>query len=70
MIGDVVWNLNIVTFQTGLREPPRSLTIDPAQNRESARKMAALKPELVLFGHGPPLRNSELFTWFVAGLAG
>jgi glyoxylase-like metal-dependent hydrolase (beta-lactamase superfamily II) len=30
---------------------------DPAQNRDSARRLAALEPALVCFGHGPPLRD-------------
>jgi glyoxylase-like metal-dependent hydrolase (beta-lactamase superfamily II) len=52
-----------------LREPPEFFTPDPAQNRESARKLAALEPALVCFGHGPPLRDTKKFTDFVAGLA-
>lgn len=33
------------------------LTVDPAQNRQSMQRLAALRPELVLFGHGRPLRD-------------
>jgi hydroxyacylglutathione hydrolase len=66
--GDVFFNLNPVTGRIGLREPPKVLTLDPAQNRESARRLAGLQPELVLFGHGPPLRNAEALTWFAATL--
>ncbi len=55
-------------MKTGLREPPRALTLDPAQNRDSSRKVAELEPDLVLFGHGPVLRSSATFTWFVATL--
>jgi hydroxyacylglutathione hydrolase len=68
VLADVLFNLNPFTMKTGLREPLRALTLDPAQNRDSARKVAELEPELVLFGHGPALRNSEAFTWFVATL--
>jgi hydroxyacylglutathione hydrolase len=68
VLADVLFNLNPLTMKTGLREPPRVLTLDPAQNRDSARKVAELEPELVLFGHGPALRSSEAFTWFVATL--
>jgi hydroxyacylglutathione hydrolase len=66
--GDVFFNLNPLTGKSGLREPPLMLTLDPAQNRESARRLAALQPELVLFGHGPPLCNAEALTWFAATL--
>jgi hydroxyacylglutathione hydrolase len=68
VLADVLFNLNPLSMKAGLREPPRVLTLDPAQNRDSARKVAELEPELVLFGHGPALRSSEAFTWFVATL--
>lgn len=68
VLADVLFNLNPLTMRSGLSEPPLSLTLDPAQNRDSARKVAELEPELVLFGHGPALRGSEAFTWFVATL--
>ena len=51
--GDVFFNVPT------LRPPPRILTFDPARNRESMRRLAALRPALVLFGHGPPLRDPE-----------
>jgi hydroxyacylglutathione hydrolase len=63
--GDVLFNLSLPTLRPGLREPYRVLTSDPAQNRDSARRLAELRPELVLFGHGPPLRDGEAFSRFV-----
>jgi glyoxylase-like metal-dependent hydrolase (beta-lactamase superfamily II) len=51
--GDVFFNV------PSLRPPPRMLTFDPARNRESMRRLAALRPALTLFGHGPPLRDPE-----------
>lgn len=66
--GDVLFNMHVPTLRPGLTEPPLVLTRDPAQNRNSARRLAELEPDLVLFGHGPPLRDSEAFTWFVASL--
>ena len=51
--GDVFFNV------PSLRPPPRMLTFDPTRNRESMRKLAALRPALALFGHGPPLRDPE-----------
>jgi hydroxyacylglutathione hydrolase len=66
--GDVLFNLSLLTFRAGLREPPGALTPDPALNRRSARRLAELRPELVLFGHGPPLRDGEHLARFVESL--
>ena len=35
-------------------------------NRESARRLAALEPALVVFGHGPPLRDTRKFVEFAS----
>jgi hydroxyacylglutathione hydrolase len=51
--GDVFFNL------PNLRPPPDFLTFDPERNRESMRRLAQLRPALVLFGHGPPLRDPD-----------
>ena len=66
--GDVFFNLNPLTLKRGLREPPRLLTHDPALNRESARRLGRLRPALVLFGHGPPHRDTESFARFAESL--
>ena len=66
--GDVLFNMNLLTTVPGLHEPPRILTRDPRRNRESARRLAALEPELVLFGHGPPLRDPGALTAFADAL--
>jgi hydroxyacylglutathione hydrolase len=66
ILGDVLFNLHMLTTLPGLHEPPRILTRDPRLNRESARRLAALEPELALFGHGPPLRDPGELTAFVA----
>ncbi|WP_205695913.1 MBL fold metallo-hydrolase [Conexibacter sp. SYSU D00693] len=55
--GDVFFNLSLLTLRHGLRDPPGLVTIDPAENRRSQRKLADLDPELVLLGHGPPVRG-------------
>jgi glyoxylase-like metal-dependent hydrolase (beta-lactamase superfamily II) len=65
--GDVFFNIGF-SLRPGLREPPGFLTTDPARNRESARRLAALDPALVLFGHGPPLRDPDALRAFAAGL--
>jgi hydroxyacylglutathione hydrolase len=69
VLGDVLNGMNLLTGITGLHEPPRIFTPDPARNRESARKLAALEPALVCFGHGPPLRDTAKFVAFVEGLS-
>jgi glyoxylase-like metal-dependent hydrolase (beta-lactamase superfamily II) len=51
--GDVFFNL------PRLGPPPRSLTVDPDANRASMLRLAELRPALVLFGHGPPLRDPD-----------
>ena len=51
-----------------LHEPLAAFTPDPARNRASARRLAALEPALVCFGHGPPLRDAGELTRFVAAL--
>lgn len=53
LCGDVFFNLR----RTG--SPPNFLTVDPEGNRESMRRLAQLRPALVLFGHGPPLRDPD-----------
>jgi hydroxyacylglutathione hydrolase len=68
VLGDVLNDADIFTGIPGLREPKPYFTPDPAENRRSARKLAALEPELVLFGHGPPLRDTRKFVEFVQGL--
>jgi len=48
-----------------LHLPLDHFTIRPNQNRASARKLAALKPEIICFGLGPILRDSDRFQRFV-----
>jgi len=66
--GDVVFNMNILTGVPGLRQPPKLFTVNPAQNRDSARKLASLRPSIVCFGHGPALADGARFVEFVRGL--
>jgi glyoxylase-like metal-dependent hydrolase (beta-lactamase superfamily II) len=66
ILGDVLNGMNLLTSRRGLQEPPTVFTPDPARNRQSARRLAALEPELVCFGHGPPLRDPQELRDFVA----
>jgi hydroxyacylglutathione hydrolase len=66
--GDVLFNVRGPLLRPGLREPFAPVTPDPARNRESARRLAQLRPEVVLFGHGPALRDTERFVRFIESL--
>jgi hydroxyacylglutathione hydrolase len=68
VLGDVLNSQDVFTALPGLREPKAYLTPDPGRNRESARRLAALEPALVCFGHGPPVRDTRKFVDFVASL--
>ena len=70
IVGDVLNNMNVMTGIPGLHEPPARSTPDPARNRESARRLAALEPALTCFGHGAPLRDPRKLGDFVAQLPG
>ena len=66
--GDVFTNIDTITGLPGLHEPKSFFTPDPVRNRESMRRLAALEPELVCFGHGRPLRDPRKLAAFVAKL--
>lgn len=66
--GDVIWGINPLTLVGGMREPFPFLSPDPIRNRQSARRLAALEPALVCFGHGKPLRDPRKFAAAVAKL--
>ncbi len=68
ILGDVLNGMNLLTSIPGLHEPPTLFTVDPKLNRDSARKLAKLQPEVVCFGHGKPWRDAERFQHFVAAL--
>ncbi|HEX8205897.1 MAG TPA: MBL fold metallo-hydrolase [Solirubrobacteraceae bacterium] len=67
--GDVLNNMDVRTGRPGLREPLPVFTPDPARNRESIRRLAALRPSLTVFGHGAPLRGGDKLERFVENLA-
>jgi glyoxylase-like metal-dependent hydrolase (beta-lactamase superfamily II) len=68
ILGDVLNNMNLITGRPGLQEPPKVFTPDPPLNRRSARRLAALRPNLVCFGHGPPLRDPDRLAQFAGSL--
>jgi hydroxyacylglutathione hydrolase len=66
--GDVLANIHFVTRQVGLREPPPAFSHNFVQNRDSMRRLVALRPSVVAFGHGPVLRDADVLKRFVANL--
>jgi glyoxylase-like metal-dependent hydrolase (beta-lactamase superfamily II) len=57
--GDVLRNINFFTTMPELSEPPTVFTADVETNRKSIRKIAALKPQVICFGHGPAIRDTN-----------
>jgi hydroxyacylglutathione hydrolase len=68
ILGDVLNSQDVLTGRPGIREPKPYLTPDPERNRESARRLAQLEPQIVCFGHGPTLTDGSKLTRFVDGL--
>jgi glyoxylase-like metal-dependent hydrolase (beta-lactamase superfamily II) len=66
--GDVVNSMHPFTMVRGLREPFDVFTPDPARNRESIKRIAALEPAVMAVGHGPPLRDAGRLSEFAATL--
>jgi hydroxyacylglutathione hydrolase len=65
ILGDVLNSHNpLAGFPRGLRLPPDFFTPDPEENRRSAKRLGELEPALVLFGHGPPVRDTRRFKDF------
>jgi glyoxylase-like metal-dependent hydrolase (beta-lactamase superfamily II) len=65
ILGDVLNNMNVLTGVPGLHAPPDVFTPDPARNRRSARRLAALRPRVTCFGHGAPLLDPGKLADFV-----
>ena len=66
--GDVLNTAHPFLMKRGLREPLEVFTPDVAENRRSIKRLAALEPELVLVGHGPPLRDTQQLKDLAASL--
>jgi glyoxylase-like metal-dependent hydrolase (beta-lactamase superfamily II) len=64
--GDVLANIHFLTGKPGLREPPFFFSADVVQNRRSIEMLVDLRPRIICFGHGPPLRTPELLEQFAA----
>jgi glyoxylase-like metal-dependent hydrolase (beta-lactamase superfamily II) len=68
IVGDLLVNLNFITFKVRLKTPPRIFCIDFAQARRSVRHLVDLRPSTILFGHGPPLYDMTRFYDYAARL--
>jgi hydroxyacylglutathione hydrolase len=69
ILGDVLNSQDpLLGFPRRLRLPPDFFTPDPEHNRRSAKRLGELEPRLVLFGHGPPVRDTERFVSFCRSL--
>lgn len=68
IVGDVLNGMNLATGLPGVHEPPTFFTADIPENRRSIRKIAALQPECVCFGHGAPLLHGEKLQAFLKKL--
>jgi glyoxylase-like metal-dependent hydrolase (beta-lactamase superfamily II) len=69
LAGDLLANINFLTRKVRPQEPPRAFTENVEQNRHSIQLLIDLKPKMVCFGHGPPLRQPELLHQFADRLA-
>jgi hydroxyacylglutathione hydrolase len=67
IVGDVLAHRHMLTGKVHLIEPPWMFSSDPRRNRVSMRLLAELRPAVVCFGHGPPLRDPDALVRFVAG---
>ena len=68
--GDVLFGRHPITGRPGLHEPPARFTVDVERNRASIRRVAALRPETMVFGHGPAWRDPDALERFAAALPG
>ncbi len=68
--GDAIFGRHPVTGRPSLHEPPGIFTLDPARARDSIRRLAALEPKVVCFGHGAPWRDQAALQAFAAALPG
>ena len=66
--GDVIRNLSYVTTRSVIKEPPEAFNDDTAENRRSIRKLAELRPALILPGHGAAVTDMTKFKRFVESL--
>lgn len=70
ILGDVLFGMNPLTLTAELCKPPRYDLADEGLHSQSLRRVKALRPALVCFGHGPELRDAGRFSAFIDELLG
>jgi glyoxylase-like metal-dependent hydrolase (beta-lactamase superfamily II) len=60
IVGDVITNVNFRMARNELVLPPALFSVDVEENCRSLRRLVDLRPSVVCFGHGPPLRDLSL----------
>jgi len=61
IVGDAMLNFQILSGRPGLTGAMPTFTYDVPENNRSVKKILDLNPQLLCFGHGPPLKaGSEL----------
>ena len=66
--GDVMRNISFATTRAMLAEMPPKLTPDIPESRRSIRKLADLRPEVTLPGHGPAILGYAGIERFAQGV--
>lgn len=64
--GDVVWNPPLGRRRHA-RRPPSRLHHDAGRAEAALARLAALRPRIVAFGHGPPVHGPDAFDHLVGG---
>jgi glyoxylase-like metal-dependent hydrolase (beta-lactamase superfamily II) len=65
IVGDALVNMNLITTVVGLNQPPNLFTTDKEKNSASIKKICALKPKILCFGHGPILYDNGEIDKFI-----
>ena len=65
---DAIFGMSPFTRRRGPQLPPKFLSVDHDQVKTTIKRLAALEPAVVYFGHGPPLRDPAALTAFAASL--
>lgn len=69
IVGDTLVNMNLLTTAVGLHQPPNMFTTDKQKNIESIKKIYALKPKILCFGHGPVLYDNGQLEKFMSSIS-
>ena len=65
--GDALFGVS-TRLRTGVFAPPKVDQPEPVSCRVSIQRLAELRPDTIVFGHGPPWRDTRKFVDFVNAL--